>query len=128
MANEAVSAITLLATPTKALRQNRFGILVAGGTVEESGAGADAVGIILENSPDSTVAGTSLAEASDGVSVAKLDGSIQQIVAGATVVSPNKVESDAEGRAGVAGGASLGVVLEGGDINELITIISTKAG
>jgi hypothetical protein len=128
MANQAVRSISLLTTPDKEVRQHRFVIMVAAGTVEESAAGGDVVGIILETSPDSTATGASLAEASAARPVTCLDGSVQQIVAGATLAPGDKVASDAEGRAVVAGGASAGIVYQGGAINELITFISTKAG
>jgi hypothetical protein len=128
MANQAVKTNSLLTTPAKKVRQYRFVIMDAAGTVEESAAAGDVVGVILEESPDSTAAGVNLAEASAARPVTCLDGSAQQVVAGAALAPGDKIASDAEGRAIVAGGASAGIVYQGGAINELITFVSTKAG
>lgn len=127
MANQSVRSISLLPTGNELVRQNRFVVLVAAGTVQEAGLGVDVVGMSLEQSPDSDTAGVVLQDATKAIPVAVLDGSIMQIEAGATVVSGNRVASDAEGRAKVAatGEAVLGTVMIGGAVNELISILAS---
>ena len=127
MANQSVRSISLLPTGNELVRQNRFVVLVAAGTVQEAGLGADVVGMALEQSPDSDTAGVNAQDATKAIPVAVLDGAIMQIESGATVVSGNRVASDATGRVKVAatGEAVLGTVLIGGAINQLISIIGS---
>jgi len=125
MSSESTRSISLQPTVAKVINANRFAVL-ASGLVDEAGAGDDALGVTLSESPDSTTAGAEAGSAA--ISVALLDGAKVEVEAGATVASDAKVASDATGRAVTAatGDAILGTALIGGAVNEVITIIAAK--
>lgn len=128
MANQSVRSISLLPTGNELVRQNRFVVMVAAGTVQEAGLGADVLGISLEQSPDSDTAGVDANDATKAIPVAVHDGAVIQVESGATVVSGDLAASDAQGRVKVAatGEAVLGTVMIGGAINQIVSIVAAK--
>lgn len=96
--------------------QFKFISLDSDGKAQLATAGEMAVGV-LQNDPDTDEAG--------GVRVA----GITKVEAGATVAPNDVVEVGADGTAITQDtGEGVGVCLEGGDVNELITILVSRIG
>lgn len=131
MAFENVRSISLPPTAANLVRQYRFVVLGTTGFIDEVGAaGADADGVALAQSPASSTAGVTAAEAAQVLPVTLLDGSRQEVEAGGAVTVGANVSSDAQGRGIVAasGHAILGKALSAASgAGERITFISNKA-
>ena len=139
MANyEIARSISMNPTQTEAISQSRFLQLVSGGTVQHatsSVAGAQAiVGISVESSPDSDVAGVDAKQAAAAIPVAVLDGAKIPVEAGDAstnnIAVGSPINADTTGRAKLAatGEIVLGYSLDSydGSGGQLIGIIATK--
>jgi len=102
MSFQAVRSISLLPVAANVINANRFVNLVAGtGTVDESTAAGDCVGVSLE---------ASAAASATAISVALPDGCVVEVEAGAAVAVGARLISDATGRAITATGATARVL------------------
>lgn len=102
MTYEAVRSISLAPVTANVINANRFVNLVAGtGTIDESTAAGDCIGVSLDSSA---------ALASAAIPVALPDGCIVEVEAGAAVTIGARLISDATGRGITATGATARVL------------------
>lgn len=117
---ESNRSITMTPVTANLINQNRFVAIVTAGEVDESIAAGESIGVSLEES---------IVGASAVIPVSLLDGSKVEVEAGATVVAGASIASDSVGRAvtATATDSILGYAITGAAINEIITIVASKA-
>lgn len=122
MTFQSARAISLNPVVANVINQRRFVSIQSSGLVDETALNADAIGVSLEQS---------LANESQAIPVALLDGAILEVEASTAVTQGARVASDAVGRAVDAAGATtrvLGIALDAAAATgDVIRILGQKA-
>ena len=96
---ENARSITMLPLATVAIAQYAAVEVIAAGTVQTAGAASESVvGLALESSPDSDVAGVDPKQAAAAISIAVLDGAKLVCLSGAAFAAGIALMTDSTGR------------------------------